>query len=171
LWRLAEGLGLSRLIFVNMLDRERADFFSTLESLKRAFGPHVVATEIPIAAGHDVRGLVDLIDMRAFAYADGDGRDRAQEQDIPDELAERAEEYRDKLMDEVAENSDALMEHYLEGAQIEHEEIVDALKDGVTAGRLFPITCGVATTNLGTCPRRRAPARSRPRRPTASPWS
>ncbi len=150
LWRMAEGLGLARLIFVNMLDRERADFISTLDSLKRAFGPHVVATEVPIGTEHDVRGLIDLIDMRAFVYEDGDGRGRAQEQDIPEELTERAEEYRDKLMDEVAENSDALMEHYLEGARIEHTEIVDALKEGVTAGRLFPITCGVATTNLGT---------------------
>jgi elongation factor G len=150
LWRLAGELGLARLIFVNALDRERADFFACLDSLKKAFGPHVVATELPIGVEHEVRGLIDLIDMRAWIYADGDGRERDVEQDIPPELAARAQEYRDKLMDEVAENSDALLEHYLEGARIEHEEIVSALKDGVTAGKLFPITCGIATANLGT---------------------
>src|SRR3954447_21522578 len=149
LWRRSAELGLSRLIFVNMLDRERADFFRTLESLKESFGPHVVATEIPIGAEHDVRGVIDLIDMKAFEY-EGDGRDNCKAIPIPDELQAQAEEYRDKLMDEVAEVSDELMEHYLEGEEISHEECVTALKKGVTEGRIFPVTCGVATKNLAT---------------------
>ncbi|HEY3434086.1 MAG TPA: elongation factor G, partial [Solirubrobacterales bacterium] len=149
LWQRADAEGLSRLVFVNMLDRERADFFAALDSLKAAFGPHVVATEIPIGTEHDVRGVVDLIDMEAFVY-DGAGRGNAERVPIPDELLPRAEEYREKLMDEVAENSDALMERYLEGEEIDHEEIVTALKRGVTEGHLFPVTCGVATANLGT---------------------
>src|SRR5947209_1703215 len=149
LWERASELRLSRLIFVNMLDRERADFFRTLEQLKEAFGPHAVATEIPIGHEHEVRGVIDLIDMKAYEY-DGDSRENCKEIPIPDDLRARAEEYREKLMDEVAENSDELMEHYLEGAEISHEEIVTTLKDGVTAGRLFPITCGVATKNLAT---------------------
>ena len=132
-----------------MLDRERADFFRTLDSLKDAFGPHVVATEIPIGSEHEVRGVVDLIDMKAYEYS-GTGRASATEIPIPDELAEQAEEYREKLMDEVAENSDELMERYLEGEEISHDEIVTALKEGVTAGTIFPVTCGVATKNLGT---------------------
>src|SRR3954453_12677545 len=68
LWRRAEELDIARLIFVNMLDRERADFFRTLESLKAAFGPHVVATEIPIGREHDVTGVIDLVDMKAYTY-------------------------------------------------------------------------------------------------------
>jgi elongation factor G len=149
LWRRSEELGLSRLIFVNMLDRERADFFRTLESLKESFGQHVVATEIPIGAEHDVRGVIDLIDMKAFEY-EGEGTDNCREIPIPDELQAQAEEYREKLMDEVAEVSDELMEHYLEGEEISHEECVTALKKGVTDGRIFPVTCGVATKNLAT---------------------
>jgi elongation factor G len=149
LWRRAAEAGLPRLVFVNMLDRERADFFATLESLKSAFGPHVVATEIPIGSEHELRGVVDLIDMKAFVY-EGENRGNAVAGEIPDELRARAEEYREKLMDEVAENSDALMERYLEGEDISHEEIVSALKLGVTEGHLFPVTCGVATRNLGT---------------------
>ena len=149
LWHRAEELGLARLLFVNMLDRERADFFRALESLKGAFGQHVVATEIPIGAEHDVRGVIDLIDMRAYEY-DGAERDNCREVPIPGDLKPLAEEYRDKLMDEVAEVSDDLMEHYLEGREISHEECVTALKKGVTAGRIFPVTCGVATRNLAT---------------------
>src|SRR5947208_38376 len=83
LWHRAEELGLARLVFINMLDRERADFFRSLESLKSAFGPHVVATEIPIGSEHEVRGVIDLIDMKAFIY-DGDGRDSCAETEIPD---------------------------------------------------------------------------------------
>jgi elongation factor G len=149
LWRRADAEGLARLVFVNMLDRERADFFRVLESLKAAFGPHVVATEIPIGAEQGVRGVIDLIDERAFVY-EGAGPGAAEEIEIPEELRQGAAEYREKLMDEVAENSDELMERYLEGEEIDHDEIVTALKQGVTAGRLFPVTCGVATRNLGT---------------------
>jgi elongation factor G len=150
LWERAADRGLARLIFVNMLDRERADFFRTLEQLKDAFGPHAVATEIPIGSEHEVRGVVDLIDMKAFEYDGSGGRGTAKEIPIPDEIASQAQEYREKLMDEVAENSDDLMERYLEGQEISHDEIVSSLKDGVTAGTIFPVTCGVATKNLGT---------------------
>ncbi len=149
LWQRANAEGLARLVFVNMLDRERADFFAALESLKGAFGPHVVATEIPIGAEQEIRGVIDLIDLKAFVY-DGSGRANAVEAEIPEELRAQAEEYREKLMDEVAENSDQLMERYLDGEEIDHAEIVDVLKQGVTAGRIFPVTCGVATRNLGT---------------------
>jgi elongation factor G len=149
LWQRAAELDLARLLFVNMLDRERADFFRTLEGLKAAFGPHVVATEIPIGSEQDVTGVIDLVDMKAYAY-DGDGRDNCREIPIPEEMAGLAEEYREKLMDEVAENSDALMERYLEGEEISHDELVGALKEGTNHGALFPVTCGVATRNLAT---------------------
>jgi elongation factor G len=151
LWERAAELDLARLVFVNMLDRERADFFRSLESLKNAFGPHVVATEIPIGSEHEFRGLVDLIDMKAYEFSgDGSARGEGKEIPIPDDVAERAQEYREKLMDEVAENSDSLMERYLEGEELSHEEIVGALKDGTNHGDLFPVTCGVATRNQGT---------------------
>ena len=148
LWERASELGLARIVFVNMLDRERADFFRSLESLKEAFGPHVVATEIPIGQEHELEGVIDLIDMKAYRY-DGTGRDNCEEIEIPEDLRAQAEEYREKLMDEVAEVSDALMERYLEGEEISHYETVSALKTGVTEGKVFPVTCGAATRNLG----------------------
>src|SRR6187551_1945609 len=93
LWQRAADLGLSRLLYVNMLDRERADFFRTLDSLKEAFGQHVVATEIPIGAEHEVRGVIDLVDMKAYEYSDDDGsRENCSEIPIPDDLRAQAEE-------------------------------------------------------------------------------
>jgi elongation factor G len=152
LWQRAAELDLARLVFVNMLDRERADFFRTLESLKSAFGQHVVATEIPIGREHEISGVIDLIDMKAYRYENPSPatRDNCTEIPIPDELQAQAVEYREKLMDEVSETSDTLMERYLEGDPISHEEIVAALKEGTNHGALFPVTCGVVTRNLAT---------------------
>ena len=149
LWTRAAELDIARMLFVNMLDRERADFFRALEQIKRAFGPHAVATEIPIGSEQDVAGVIDLVDMKAYRQ---DSAERAgwSEIPIPEGEAERAQEFREKLMDEVCEVSDALMERYLEGEEISHQEIVDALKEGTNHGKIFPVVCGVATRNLGT---------------------
>ena len=149
LWARAAEQDAARMVFVNMLDRERADFFRTLEQLKGAFGQHVVATEIPWGAEHELSGVIDLVDMRAFRQ-DSAQRRGWTEVAIPEEYAPQAQEYREKLMDEVAEVSDALMERYLEGEEISHEEIVGALKEGTNHGLIFPVVCGVATANLGT---------------------
>jgi len=149
LWQRAAELDLARLIFVNMLDRERADFFRTLDALKSTFGQHVVATEIPIGVEHEVSGMIDLVDMKAYSY-EGAGKENCTEIPIPDALQGQAEEYREKLMDEVSESSDALMERYLAEEDISHDEIVTALKEGTNHGNLFPVTCGIATRNLAT---------------------
>ncbi len=151
LWARAAELDIARMLFVNMLDRERADFFRTLEQLKSAFGPHVVATEIPLGSEHELRGVIDLVDMKAYRQDSVEPtRGSFSEIAIPDEDAARAQEYREKLMDEVSEVSDALMERYLEGEEISHEEIVGALKEGTNHGKIFPVVCGCATRNLGT---------------------
>jgi elongation factor G len=150
LWARAAELDIARMIYVNMLDRERADFFRTLDQLKRAFGQHVVATEIPIGSEHEIEGVIDLVDMKAFRSQATAERGAAEEIPIPDDLADLAQEYREKLMDEVSEVSDSLMERYLEGEEISHDEIVGALKEGTNHGRVFPVVCGVATRALGT---------------------
>ena len=106
-----------------------------------------MATEIPIGKEHELQGVIDLIDMKAYRY-DGAARENCEEIEIPEDLRAQAQEYREKLMDEVAEVSEALMERYLEGEEISHEETVSALKQGVTEG-----TCSrspaAATRNLG----------------------
>ena len=149
LWTRAAELDIARMLFVNMLDRERADFFRALAQLKKAFGAHVVATEIPIGSEHELEGVIDLVDMKAFRQLSSE-RGGSEEVPIPAAHAQLAQEYREKLMDEVCEVSDALMERYLEGEAISHAEIVDALKEGTNHGKIFPVVCGVATRNLGT---------------------
>ncbi|MDE3070208.1 MAG: elongation factor G [Acidobacteriota bacterium] len=149
LWERASELDIARLVYVNMLDRERADFFEALDQLKRSFGQHVVATEIPMGSEQAVSGVIDLVDMKAYRQTSA-ARAGFEEIPIPAEHEELAREYREKLMDEVAEVSDALMERYLEGEEISHDEIVGALKEGTNHGSIFPVVCGVATRNLGT---------------------
>ena len=102
--------------------------------------------------------MIDLIDMKAFV-AQGEGQGAPPSPGDPRGARAQAQEYREKLMDEVAENSDELMERYLEGEEIDHDEIVTVLKQGVTEGKIFPVTCGVATKNLGTTPPARGAGR------------
>src|SRR5271165_5322532 len=94
LWARAAELDIARMLFVNMLDRERADFFRTLDQLKRSFGQHVVATEIPIGSEHEISGVIDLVDMKAFRQ-DSPGRGDWSEIPIPEDSAAMASEYRE----------------------------------------------------------------------------
>jgi elongation factor G len=147
-WQRADELGLSRVVFVNMLDRERADFFRTLEQLRTQLGPQCVAVHMPIGAEHELTGIVDLLHMTAYSSPDG-GRE-VQPGEIPAELADQVAEYREKLLDSVVETDESLMERYLDGQELGADEVAAALKTAVTRGELFPVACGVATKNLGT---------------------
>ncbi len=147
-WGRAEKLGLSRVIFVNMLDRERADFFRTLEQLRSQLSQQCVAVHMPIGAEHELTGIVDLLHMTA--YTSPDGEREGQPGEIPAELADQVAEYREKLLDSVVETDEALMERYLDGQDLGAEEVAAALKTAVTRGELFPVACGIATKNLGT---------------------
>jgi elongation factor G len=147
-WKLGDELGLARLVFVNMLDRERADFFRTLEQLQSQLSSRCVAVHIPIGAEHELTGIVDVLHM--CAYSSPEGAREGEPEPIPDELAELAAEYREKLLDAVVETDEALMERYLDGQELRAEEVAHALKEAVTRGEVFPVACGVATKNLGT---------------------
>ena len=148
LWRRCDELGLSRLIIVNLLDRERADFYTVLEGLRSQLSERCVAVEIPIGTEHEFRGVVDLVHMVAYLHGEGEAHDEPV--DIPEDMHQLADEYHDKLMDVVAETSDELMERYLEGGEITREEMAEALKKLVTDGELFPVGCGAATRNIGS---------------------
>ena len=147
LWQRAAELGVARLVYVNMLDRERADFFRTLDVAQGRLRPARRRDRDPDrlrarAPRRDRPRRHEGLRVRRRPST-------ASEIPIPDDLADQAQEYREKLMDEVAENSEALMERYLEGEEISHDEIVTALEDGTDHGHIFPVTCGVATTRLG----------------------
>jgi elongation factor G len=147
-WNRAEDLGLARLFFVNMLDRERADFFRVLNALQASLSPRAVAIHLPIGVEHELNGIVDLLHMKAYTSPEG-GKEGAPGE-IPEELADQVAEYREKLLDSVVETDEALMERYLDGQELSDEEVAHALKDAVTRGEIFPVACGVATKNLGT---------------------
>jgi elongation factor G len=147
-WARAEELELSRVVFVNMLDRERADFYRVLTSLQEQLSERCVAIQLPIGSEHELKGIVDL--LHNCAYLDPAGGREGDPVPIPDELAATVEEYRTKLLDAVVETDEALMERYLGGEEIPAEDIAHALKNAVTRDEIYPVSCGVATKNLGT---------------------
>src|SRR5437763_852331 len=147
-WRRADEYGLSRVVFVNMLDRERADFFRVLEAVRAQLSDRCVAIQLPIGAEHEVSGVVDLLHM--CAYTDPSGGKEGGPQPIPEAMAAQVQEYREKLLDAVVETNEDLMARYLEGEELAAEDVAEALKDAVTRDELYPVACGVASKNLGT---------------------
>jgi len=147
-WKRAEELGLARVVYVNMLDRERADFFRALGQLQEQLSERCVAVQLPIGSEHELTGIVDVLHM--CAYTSQDGGKEGEPTAIPDELVDLVREYREKLLDEVVQTDEALMEAYLEGEELGIEQVAHALKEAVTRGQVFPVACGVATKNLGT---------------------
>jgi elongation factor G len=148
LWNRAAELDLCRVVVVNMLDRERADFFRTLESLSNQLSERCVAVHLPIGSEHELTGIVDVLHMTA--YMSPEGAREAGPAEIPAEMRDQVQEYREKLLDAVVETDEALMERYLDGQELDAEEVAHALKDAVTRGEVFPVACTVATKNLGT---------------------
>jgi elongation factor G len=147
-WARAEELELSRVVFVNMLDRERADFYRVLGSLQEQLSDRCIAIQLPIGSEHEVSGVVDL--LHNCAYTDPDGAREGEPVEIPASMAEVVEEYRTKLLDAVVETDEALMERYLGGEEIAAADIAAALKNAVTRDEIYPVACGVATKNLGS---------------------
>jgi elongation factor G len=147
-WQRADELGLSRVLFVNMLDRERASFFRVLEALQSQLSSQCVAIHLPIGSEHELTGIVDLLHMTS--YTSPEGEHEGKPGPIPDDMADQVAEYREKLLDTVVETDEGLMERYLDGQELSTDEVAHALKDAVTRGELFPVACGVATKNLGT---------------------
>jgi elongation factor G len=147
-WERADALRLPRVVFVNMLDRERADFFRVLDAFRSQLSERCVAVTLPIGSEHELTGIVDLLHMKAYLSPESDRE--AGPTDIPDEVADQVDEYREKLLDAVVETNEDLMERYLEGGELDAAEVAGALKEAVTRDELFPIGCGVATKNLGT---------------------
>ncbi|MBM3146477.1 MAG: elongation factor G [Actinobacteria bacterium] len=145
LWARADERGLARVVFCNMLDRERADFAAAVAALRDSFGAQVVPVHLPIGAEHEFRGVVDLLRGTASVVQDGS----ASEVEIPADMADAVAEARDALIEAVVETDDALMEQYLEGEEIGADTLIEALAAAFRAGRLFPVAAGSATHLAG----------------------
>jgi elongation factor G len=145
-WNIAEGYKLARMLFVNRMEKEHANFEKALKEAKDAFGHQVVAIQIPIDEGLNFKGLIDLIKMKAL-YFDPEGKYK--EDKIPAELEGKAKESQEKLMEAVAETDDALLEKFFEKGELSTEEIIEGLRKGIIARKIFPLACGSALSNAG----------------------
>lgn len=141
-WQYAEEKKLPRLVFINKMDRENADFFKTYEAIKAHFGTRCVPLQIPIGSQAKFAGIIDLLSKKAFTGS-------AQGGEIPAELQTQVDTYREKLVEAVAEINDELIAKYLDGAEISQEELITALKQGTKSGKIVPILTGSALQNKG----------------------
>jgi elongation factor G len=147
-WKFASEYELPRAIVVNRLDRERADFFRTLESLTRRLKGRIVPLHVPVGEEAGFKGYVDLAKMKAFVYADG----KSTETDVPADVAERAREWREKLVEAAAETDDDLLAKYLEEGALDEASMLKALKTGIGEGKIVPVLCACATKTIGSHP-------------------
>lgn len=151
-WRQADGYNVPRLAFVNKMDRPGADFIASVESLKTKFGANAVPIELPIGAESNFSGVVDLRTLKAYEFDTEDFGKIYKEIEMPESVAELAEEYRTMLLDAVVEQDEALMEKYLEGAELSEEEIDSCIRKATIANEIVPVLCGSALKNIGIQP-------------------
>jgi elongation factor G len=145
-WKFADEYTLPRLVMLNRMDRERADFFRTVESLGKRLKGRLVLLQIPVGAEAGFNGVVDLVKMKAILYADG----KPQEVEVPGDFSQQAGEYREKLIEAVAETDDDLLAKYLEEGSIGEAEMLKALRKGIAESKVIPVLAGAATKTIGT---------------------
>jgi elongation factor G len=150
-WRYAEEFGLPRLIVVNRMDRERASFLRTMESLQNAFGRQVVPLAIPLGEEKSFVGVADLVADKADVYAD-DGSGKYQQVAVPPEVSEAARTWREKLVEMVAESNEDLIETFFDKGTLAQEDLVRGLRQAVMQGKLFPVLPTSSARNVGIHP-------------------
>ena len=149
-WEYADEFNIPRLLFISRMDRERADFEKAVESIRERLGKKVTLCFLPIGAENAFTGVVDLTSMKAYTY--DDQKKIAKAIDIPSDMAETVQKYRDVLIEDIAETDDELMNKYLEGGELSAEDLQAGLRKGVVSGALIPVVCGSAMKNLGIHP-------------------
>ncbi|HEB96837.1 MAG TPA: elongation factor G [Sedimenticola thiotaurini] len=148
-WRQANKYGVPRIAFVNKMDRMGANFLRVVEQVKERLGANPVPLQINIGAEEDFKGVVDLIKMKAIIWDEETRGMKYEEQEIPEDLVELAQEWREVLVEAAAEADDELMEKYLEGEELSIEEIKDGLRKRTLANEITPMLCGSAFKNKG----------------------
>ena len=150
-WRQAERYHVPRMVYVNKMDIVGADFYNVLKMMVERLNANPVAIQIPIGSEDTFQGLIDLIKMKAVIYEE-DYTKEPESVEIPAEYKEKAEEYRQKLLDSVAETDDELMMKYLEGEELTEEEIKDAIRKATIACDITPVVCGSSYKDKGIQP-------------------
>ncbi len=147
-WRQADKYNVPRLCFINKMDKMGADFYMSLDSIRKRLNPKAVAVQIPIGAEESMRGVIDLLTRQAYEFQGNFGEKRV-EVDIPEEMKEKTEEFRKELVEHAAECDDALTDKYLNGEELDIEELKAAIRKGVIANKFFPVLAGSAKRNMG----------------------
>ena len=150
-WRQADKFNVPRICFINKLDRMGADFEKSFASIGEKLSPNAVALNIPIGSESDLDGVIDLLKMKAI-YFEGDLGKDVVEKEIPDNLIEKAKEWRAKLVEKVVAEDEELLEKYLEGEEISVEKLKSVLRKATLDYKLIPVFCGSALKNKGTQP-------------------
>ena len=147
-WSYAEEFQLPRAIVVNRLDRDRASFSRTLESLHATFGRSVIPVQLPIGEEQNFQGVVDLLQNKAYRYEDNPGG-KFKEEAVPDELQADANKRREELIEMIAENDDELMEKFFDEGALSDEELLGGLRKAMQKQEVFPVFCVSSTQNIG----------------------
>jgi len=147
-WRQADKYNVPRICFINKIDKEGADFYYSLDTIWNRLTPNAVAVQIPIGERNDFSGVVDLVKMKAYTFS-GEMGEIVNEGEIPSELAEKAKEWREKMVEKISETDDMLTEKYLNGEKITEEELKKALRKATVSTTLMPVFTGTALRNKG----------------------
>ncbi len=145
-WEFADQIEMPRVVFINKMDRDRADFFGTLKNLAEIFNPKPILLQLPIGAEENFKGVVDLLSQKAYFYEEA-GKSKVGE--IPAEIQDQVATEREALIENIAEADDALLEKYLDGHPLTIEELMEGLRAGTLARAFVPVMCGSATRNIG----------------------
>lgn len=150
-WRQADNYRVPRLAFINKMDRVGADFFRGLNMIKERLGANPIALQIPIGSEEKFQGVIDLVTKKALVYTDDLGT-TSEVTDIPEDLQDLADEYREKLIEAVAESDEELMMKYLEGEELTEDEIRKGIRKATISIKFIPVLCGSAFKNKGVQP-------------------
>ncbi len=152
-WRQANKYSVPRMVFVNKMDRTGADFYSVEQQIRERLKANAVPIQLPIGAEENFKGVVDLVKMKALVWEDDAAMgSNYSEVEIPAELQEKADEYREKMIEAIVETDEKLMEKYFAGEELTEEEIVAGIKKATLAIEIIPMTCGTAFKNKGVQP-------------------
>ena len=144
IWRYANEFEVPRVVFINKMDKDTANFSRAVGELEKFFETEAIPLQIPIGSGDSFTGIVDLIKMKAYTFNAGE----TEESEIPADMRSEAEEYRKRLVEKIAESDDTLLEKYLEGTELSDDELTKGIKEGSLTKRFIPVTCGSAVKNI-----------------------
>ncbi|MCM1506569.1 MAG: elongation factor G [Ruminococcus flavefaciens] len=147
-WRQADNYKVPRMAYVNKMDIMGADFYRVVDMMKDRLKCNAVPIQLPIGAEDDFKGIIDLVEMKAYIYYDDLGKDIRVE-DIPEDMAEKAQQYHDDMVEHVAEMDEELMMKYLDGEELTQEEIKACIRKSTIANTMVPVTCGTSYKNKG----------------------